>query len=57
MKASKQFIADFDYLAGIYKWTATEIAEMKQWIRSAQHETTPYITALASEWRKAEGYG
>jgi hypothetical protein len=55
MKVSKQFIADFDYLGGIYKWNAEDITEMKEWIRSAPEQNVPYIANLAGQWRKAEG--
>jgi hypothetical protein len=55
VKASKAFIEDFEYLTGLYKWDAEEIAEMKEWIRSDQAETVPYITSLALQWKTAEG--
>ena len=51
MKASKQFLRDFAYLANRYSWTPADIEEMKAAILVNEATGQRYITTLAAAHR------
>jgi len=51
MKASKQFLRDFAYIANLYGWNAEDVEDAKAQTRANPGELVPYWTRLAAAHR------